>query len=114
MAVEENASRNGVSEQRPSIDASAEGSILPDDVDGEVAYMLGDTIEEDRFDTESALMADTGESNAAFLTETQSGDELTGVLPPEIPPSIAKDRIMARVREDSVTYFVPPPEDGTH
>jgi hypothetical protein len=33
--------------------------------------------------------------------------EIPGILSPATPPPFAKDRVMARVRTDSVSYYIP-------
>ncbi len=81
------------------------------ELDLAVAYVLGETTDEERHGFESALATGDKEANSSYSNATRSIDELTGVLPPEAPPAFAKDRVMARVREDNVTYFVPPPQE---
>jgi hypothetical protein len=80
------------------------------ELDMAVAYVLGEATEEERFGFENALAKGDEEANSSYNNASRTIDELSGVLVPENPPPFAKDRVMARVRTDSVTYFVPPEE----
>jgi hypothetical protein len=80
------------------------------ELDLAVAYVLGEATEEERFGFETALAKGDENANYSYTNATKSISKLTGILSPEAPPPFAKERVMARVREDSVMCFMPPPE----
>ena len=81
------------------------------ELDRAVAYVLGEVSDEEKANFETALATGDKNANQSYTNATRTIDELAGVLIPEPPPPFAKDRVMARVRTDSVTYFVPPEQD---
>ena len=74
-----------------------------------VAYLLGELSEEDL--SGIALAAEDETATAFYTGSSESISELTGLIVPAPPPPAAKERVMSRVREGSVIYYVPPPED---
>jgi len=81
------------------------------ELDRAVAYVLGEFDGVEKADFEAALATGDKNANQSYTNATRTIDELAGVLIPESPPPFAKDRVMARVRTDSVSYFVPPEEE---
>jgi hypothetical protein len=55
----------------------------------------------------------TSHDNATAWYEDAATEiaELPSILSPASPPPFAKDRVMARVRKDSVNYYIPDTSD---
>jgi hypothetical protein len=80
------------------------------ELDLAVAYVLGEASDEERAGFETALAAGDEGANHSYADATNSISELSSILSPEAPPPFAKEKVMARVRDGTIVFFVPPPD----
>ena len=80
------------------------------ELDIAVAYVFGEGSDEERVEFETALATGDEGANDSYSNATNSISELSGIISPEAPPPFAKEKVMARVRDGSVVFFVPPPD----
>jgi hypothetical protein len=78
------------------------------EVDLSVDYIPGEVSGEARADFEKSPGARGEDGNDSYAETANSISELSRRRSPEAPPPFAKEKVMARVRDGSIVYFVPP------
>jgi hypothetical protein len=78
------------------------------EVDLAVDYIPGEDSGEARADFEKSIEARGEDGNDSYAGTTNSISELSRRHTREAPPPFAKEKVMARVRDGSIVYFVPP------